>query len=216
MRNLLWFVSIAALFSCKNENQPPTPPAPETLKHVPLTLGSFWVYEHFAVDTANGINASTGVKDSIVIHSDTIINGKNYVVRKGIAPFQGVNTWGLIDIVRDSSGYLVNDKGVVLFAENNYIDTFNVWSVVVGNNDTLADIFYTMEVYLDDVKTPSGIYPGGLNYKGTVIQYTASGSFTRYLQNVYVTGIGKILETNFFAGPSQNWVEIRLSKYFIK
>jgi hypothetical protein len=112
MRNLLWFVSIAALFSCKNENQPPTPPAPETLKHVPLTLGSFWVYEHFAVDTANGINASTGVKDSIVIHSDTIINGKNYVVRKGIAPFQGVNTWGLIDIVRDSSGYLVNDKGL--------------------------------------------------------------------------------------------------------
>jgi len=216
MKNLLFFIAIASIISCKNENPSPPLPASEKLNHMPLTVGSYWVYEHFAVDTTNGINASTGRKDSIVIYSDTLINNKKYVVRMGIAPFLGINNWGLIDILRDSLGYLVDESGVVLFAENNFVDTFNVWSLVLGNNDTLANIFYNMEHYLDDIQTPSGIYTGGLNYKGTVTQYNANGPFTKYFQNIYVKDVGKVLETTFFLGQTQSWIEKRLSHYSIQ
>lgn len=216
MRKVFYLLFVLSIFSCKKDNSLKINPSPEMLKDVPLTIGSYWVYEYYNVDTVTGMNQNLNMKDSIVIVSDTVLNGKKYVVRMGNVPFSGMNTWGIIDIVRDSSGYLVNAQGTVLFAENNFIDTFNVYSFVAGNNDTLAEVFYTMELHPDPIITPSGTYLGGLNYRGTVFQNTNNIPSTKYLHNIYVKNIGKVFETTFFLGISNSWVEKRLSNYFIQ
>ncbi len=216
MKKLLYFATIIALISCKKDESTSQNNNQAQLYHVPLAIGNYWVYENFNVNPDMGTVQNSGLKDSIVIQRDILIKGNTYFVRMGIIQYTGNNSWGLVDLVRDSSGYLVNEKGTVLFAENDFVNTFNSWSLVVGNNDTIADIFYTMEPYLDVIHTASGDYNGGLNYKGTVIQYISDSSFTKYFNNVYAEDIGKIFETSFFAGTTNNWIEKRLSNYLIQ
>ncbi len=216
MRILLFIAVVVTILSCKKENPTNNNPNEIKLEHLPLSVGNYWVYEHYLVDTIRDINERTGsVKDSIVIVGDTIINSKKYFVRKGISPFNGLSSWGLLDIVRDSSGYLVDVNGNVLFAENNFIDTFNLWSFVIYN-DTIADVYYNMENYYGNISTPSGNYNSGLNYKETVILFIQDSTYIRYNKNIYVKDIGKVLETYFFISPTPSWYEKRLSHYYVK
>jgi len=218
MKRYFFILLVLVLISCKKENNDVgTYPSTLKLEHMPLAVGNYWVYEYYYVDTALGIDKKLSSRDSIVVTNDTVINGKVYFVRRGATYTTVASNFLLKDIVRDSSGFLVNEKGVILFAENNFVDTFNTWYFVLGANDTVAKIFYNMEMYLGQTLTPSGNYLDGLNCKETVIQYVQDSSFTKYNKNLYVKNVGMVLKSYFFAGPQvTDWIELRLAKYHIQ
>jgi hypothetical protein len=79
--------------------------------------------------------------DSIIITTDTLVNGlKYYVLQTNTDNFQSPT----IELLRDSSGYVVNHEGKVKFAENNFDDILR-HEVVVVNDDTIVTVDYKME-----------------------------------------------------------------------
>lgn len=70
MKNTIFFGFLMTLviLSSKKDN----PAQPELLNYTPLSIGNYWVYETFKVDT-NGNEELLNNYDSLVINRDTII-----------------------------------------------------------------------------------------------------------------------------------------------
>jgi hypothetical protein len=110
---LLLFVLI--IVSCA-KIEPPLPPD-EKSQHLPNTVGSYWIYETFTIDS-NNVEASTGIIDTITVIGDTLINGYNYAIYKG-------THYGTPSLTykRDSSGYIVYSSGNIEYSYVNFTDT---------------------------------------------------------------------------------------------
>ena len=106
------------IVSCENTPSNPgidDPVLPPDAGYFPLTIGSSWVYQHVNIDQL-GQETFRDETDSVVVSKDTLINGKLYYVFEGNNyPFNGGN-WGIVDILRDSMGYIVNQHGEIKLA----------------------------------------------------------------------------------------------------
>jgi hypothetical protein len=88
MRNLSSFILLLMLcFSCAKENSssditlPPSSPSIKSIQ--PLTVGSYWTYANFMLDSINGDIELADV-DTLAITGDTSINGFTNAVFGGI------------------------------------------------------------------------------------------------------------------------------------
>jgi hypothetical protein len=205
-------MAVAFLSSCKKEEDSIT-----KFSYLPLNIGNYWIYQEFMIDTS-GNETANSIIDSAIINRDTIINRKKYYVLEGNYPYPNRYQRGIIEILRDSSGYIVNQKGTVLFAENNFKDTiaYRAEINIYDNNDTLYVLTCQMERINNRVTVPAGTFEV-LNYKGTVItsMNTPGIIYPRYLSSYYAKGIGKILYTYFYF-QSPNIYEKRLIRYSVK
>jgi hypothetical protein len=121
-------------------------------------------------------------------------------------------SWGIVDILRDSSGYLVNAKGQVKFAVDNFTDILSSREEIF-EGDTLYSVFYIMEKIPGPVTVAAGTFDV-LNFKGTVdtpFKYT-NVEYPRYLNNYYANEVGKILSTTFFLSSAAK-TEKRLLRF---
>ena len=107
MRNvfLLGIIVIILISSCKKEEDVIEQPTTKSVDYTPLTVGNFWVYENYSIDTL-GNETVLIQKDSIVVDRDTVIGSYTYFILEGTS-YPTINVWGIVDIVRDSSDYLV-------------------------------------------------------------------------------------------------------------
>jgi hypothetical protein len=212
MRKFIAFImAVAFLSSCQKEDDN----AVKT-SYMPLRIGNYWIYQEFRIDTSGNEIASSKL-DSVIIKRDTLINHKKYYVLEGTNyPFS--HYWDIIDILRDSSGYIVNQNGTVRFAEKDFRDTlvYRAESNIYDNNDTLYTITYHMERNNNAVTVPAGTFEV-LNFKGTVIAYmnTPGIKWPRYTNCYYASGIGKIMETYIYISSLQS-IEKRLVRYHIQ
>lgn len=215
MRKLFYLGLMITLFaSCEKDDLNSTNDPAEKTNYLPLDVGNYWIYKHFDIDSL-GNETEINKTDSIVIRRDTIINNNQYFILEGTNyPFNGGH-WGIIDILRDSSGYLVNEKGQIKFSKDNFTDIL-ASKIEVFENDTLYTLTYQMEKMTNPVTVPAGEFEV-LNFKGTVLthQQFKGTKNPRFLNNLYSNNVGKILQTYFFLS-SPNFSEKRLVRYNIK
>ena len=218
MRELFLF-GLMALFTLSCEKNDPItgiddPDLPSTPGYFPHTLGSFWVYQHVVIDPT-GTEIVRAETDSVIISRDTLINGKLYYVFEGSNyPFNG-GKWGIIDILRDSMGYVVNQHGEVKLSNSNFTDTLHVKTEII-RDEILYIASYRMEKQSLKYSVPAGDFDV-INFKGTVNSEKEVEGIPnpRYLNTLYAEGVGNVLKTYFYFS-SPDIFEKRLLRYTIQ
>jgi hypothetical protein len=215
MRKLFYLGFVIILFaSCEKDDSNSINDSVEKTNYFPLGIGNYWIYKHYDIDSLGNETERDRI-DSVIINRDTIINNNQYFILEGTNyPFNG-ESWGIVDILRDSSGYVVNEKGKIKFSSENFTDTL-ASEIEVINEDTLYILTYRMEKLTNHAVVPAGEFEA-LNYKGTVITSNPSQGVKnpRYMNNYFANNVGKILETYFFLS-SPIIGERRLVRYKIK
>ena len=217
MRKLFLLGMITLLIaSCENSPSNPgidDPVLPPDAGYFPLTIGSSWVYQHLTIDP-DGIEKLREETDSIVISKDTLIHDRLYYVFEGTNyPFNG-GDWGIVDILRDSMGYIVNQHGDIKLAFENFTDTLHV-KKEIHQDQLLYTLSFKMELEDFQIGVPAGSFQV-INYKGTLISALENEAVPnpRYLNNYYASGVGNVLKTYYYLS-SPNAIEKRLVRYHI-
>ncbi|MCE4564769.1 hypothetical protein INQ51_10650 [Maribellus sp. CM-23] len=213
MRKLFYFGLLTLLvISCRKDDS--NPPAPmQTANYLPLTVGNYWIYQHYKIDSL-GNETALSYTDSIVVARDTMINNNQYFVLEGTNYPYSQNEWGIIDIVRDSSGFIVDNIGNISFSSDNFEDILASKTEVI-NNDTIYTLTFRMEEPDITVSVPAGEFEV-LNFKGTLITFPKIKQISnpRYENNYYSKNVGKILGNyHYISQPSV--YEKRLIRYNI-
>lgn len=216
MRTLfvLGIISIIILSSCKKDEEITDNTPTTTADYTPLTIGNYWIYENYMIDSTGNESLQSQI-DTVIVDRDTIINGNTYFILMGTR-YSSINNWGIVDIVRDSGNYLVNNEGEILFSSSNFTDTLGIDTTMYGN-DTLVYIIYQMENIIGDVNLSGEIFSNVLNLKGTVYSpiYSYLPGFPKYVYNYYAPGVGKIYTRRTYL-ISDYKIEQRLIEYHIQ
>ena len=201
---------LAALISCKENDDNPNDDLQVVYDFLPMQTGNYWVYGHYKIDTLGNVFDEERA-DSVVITGDTLVNGKQYYVFEGTNyPYLAV--WGIIDLLRDSSGYIVNDRGIIRFTDGNFDDILASKTEVISG-DTIYTVEYRMKNPDSVITVPAGSF-GVLNYCGTVEtpQDIPGIANPRYMNNYYADEVGRVVETYFYLN-NPNIYEKRLLRY---
>jgi hypothetical protein len=206
-----------ALVSCKKETtdldtarvDPNSPPL--TMYHLPITTGSYWIYQHEQTDSVGNVLA-VGSVDSMFVAGDSLIGSVTY---KKIVTIPGLGnqffyTPSNLQLLYDSGGYLVNPSGEFI-QQDNFVDTlkydyvplvYNAWffmrhkdSLVTVPAGTFQTIDYEMHVYALQPNYPYGV--------------------PRYSHQLFANNVGKILETQYYMSVP-NYNQRRLVRYHIQ
>lgn len=197
--------------SCKKEKEIIPQPAPNNSSYSYITTaGSYWVYDRYQVDSL-GNEVLQPDKDTVRLVGDTIIGSYTY------HKFE-IEQWLENDYVsfqRDSSGFIVNNYGNILYSFN------NVNMLLHTYDDGPYRISYSIDLN-ENVSTNYGIKNACVRYKEvTQIDGTAinncddlSARFNEY----YVSGIGVVqTEIEYLNSMVGNCSKKRskLSSYYI-
>lgn len=120
MKHLIFILSFSFLvLSCKKEKVENTTesPAPNGYS-IPSTTGSYWIYSWSQIDSVGNVTPMPTI-DTVTITGTEIINGHSYIVYQGTFLGQD-NTW----YERDSSGYIVNSEGLILYSTNSNVTLY--------------------------------------------------------------------------------------------
>jgi len=212
MKYLFALSTIVLLFvsSCKKEEMEPcpSPPIKEIPNYMPLAIGNYWVYNDYKVDTL-GNETKMNYVDSIYIQRDTLINNETYFVIEGnYSPYANVEY-----ILRDSLGYLIDNRGEIKFSVTNFTDT--LYSVAtMNNNDTIIFEFKNMDPSNHSISVPAGTF-STLDYVRTFIFPYQPPYTQRKFHKYNAEGVGTILETWGYAAATTIF-EKRLIKYHVE
>lgn len=195
---------ILAVFttSCKKEDsETPLTPVPQE-DYMQLKVGNYWVYEGYKVDSLGNEIPTTYLTDSLIIIGDTNIGSNIY--------YKKLSTKSLhVSYLRDSSGYLIDQDGRVLFSDHDFMNIIRTDTIGPG----IGIIEYMMHDRDCTITAPIGIYPC-LEFRGKVIasdpQYPHGINYTHYF---YADGVGMIKSSNFFFSAPHLRVGQRLTNY---
>lgn len=212
MRNL-FFVGLVLilLFGCKKEDESPNGTS-ETYNYFPLAIGNWWVYENYNIDNI-GNETLSAVLDSLYIDNDTIISGTQYYMLEGST--LTIGGAGTLKFLRDSSGFIVNEKGHKIIAQNNFTDTLYNESRIM-NGVHYFDISGIMKTVDTDITVGAGVFEViECEQKITIFAADAPNTGIRYHNNYYANNIGQIVgEGSWYS--SGGYFESRLLRYNIE
>lgn len=224
MRSLFFTtLLISGLLSCNNDDDL-QPQFAANNNYMPLKVGNYWVYEHYEIDSS-GRETLLPTRDSLSISGDTMIRGNLYYIFQPTSYNLSLRSGA--EYLRDSSGYLITDKGEILFSDNNFIDvlldSIKLNSTAQSQTDTLFTLEYKMESSnSSSVSVPAGSFQA-LNYQGTSVFYYEAANvprevIKRFRNNYYSNNIGKVLESYHYGSYSarHQTFERRLVRYQIK
>nr|MBC8147027.1 hypothetical protein [Bacteroidota bacterium] len=144
---ILGVLSIILISACKKSDEiiiKDPEPVP-TKNYNPMSIGSYWIYQHYEIDTL-GNETQLSVTDSVRITGDTLINSLNYRIYKGTKP----NQWNVLYMLRDSGDYVVASDGLIYLSKSNFVDTLN--KGIIG----LMSFSYKMEQPVAAITVPAG------------------------------------------------------------
>jgi len=172
-----------------------------------LKVGNYWIYEGFTIDST-GVATSTGKFDSAYIEKDTIIRGYTFY-KLYERPFAYLLTSEL-SLVRDSSGYLVNNYGKILSSNNDFSNV-----LFTDTSNSILYIGYLKMTGKDSVVScPSGDYQTITSRLKVVPTQPNDTHPIRYSYSVYARSIGKIKSHGFFYSGYKT-MESRLLRYHV-
>ncbi|MBL7915885.1 MAG: hypothetical protein JNL49_12640 [Bacteroidia bacterium] len=201
---------VASCKKDKDENPPATTPRTVS-QYAQLKVGNYWIYERFSVD-ASGNETSLGQFDSCYVEKDTIINNLTYT--KYVSPYiGGPLTLNLYQ--RDSSGYLVDQNGIIYLAPNDFTSTLED-RYVLAINDTVAHVTKQM-VNKDSVVTvPAGTYTI-INCRTMFEMYPGynSGGTFRPINSRYASGVGIVWDREVFFASQPTYTDRKLVRFHL-
>lgn len=217
MKNIFLSIIIltAMIYSCKKDkDNEPTTPVPNNMypNFSQLTVGNYWIYEQFDVDSAN--NASTkNIFDSCYVEKDTIINTKTYL--KIVKPDPYSTNQKTVFFQRDSLHYVVDSDGKILFSSQDFSTIFESKYFLAGS-DTICQIIRQMTDKNIAVNTPAGTFTTS-NAREVYSMFPAwsSAGNPRYRNTRYAENIGIVIETLPFFTSNPNYIERRLVRCYI-
>ena len=198
MKNIIFFTKLISLIaiSCKKKSiQPPNNDSQPLNYTTPSTVGSYWVYRNYEVDSMGNVTMSN-VTDTMFVTGDSIVNGYTYTVYEGaLIP----NTSHRL--LRDSSGYVVDDKGYIYFSNNSLGSIFDTWNepIYPGPNGTInlkTNIY--IEPLSESVTVPAGNFMAyvrkdvSFDEAGGAVNVCGDLEFIR--KTHYVEGVGVVRE----------------------
>ncbi|MBP6511704.1 MAG: hypothetical protein KA347_03420 [Bacteroidia bacterium] len=203
---LIGVVLTTSISSCKKDSTPPT----NSPNFTQLKVGNYWIYERFNIDSSGNATA-TGIIDSCYIEKDTSINNITYY--KFIRP-EVIGSFNNYNFVRDSSHYLVNQIGGILFSSQNFTDTFYHNFITANPGDTICEAFLKMADKNFMVSCPAGQFKT-YSYKHTFLMYPNwdSQGNPRHIDTRYAENIGIVTETFPFFASSPNYTQRQLIRY---
>ena len=199
MKRVIFLIIVAGMvmISCKKDETTYTPdPVPEA-DYMQLKIGNYWVYHRVHIDATGSESPPT--VDSLVITDDTLIRGNKYY-KKVYTGHEHVSFY------RDSSGYMINEMGKVIFSNHDFSN--------VIRTDTIGPGLALAQYRMFDPDTLIQISLGTfevLEFRGEVTamdpQYPHGTQYTHYY---YSDGIGMIKNSNYFFNNPELKVEQRL------
>ncbi len=188
MKRVSFFAIIACLIatSCnKNDSDNEFVPV-QTADYMQLKIGNYWVYEQYRLDTS-GNEIVFGEPDSSLITGDTLIRGMKYFVLRDINQAHS-------SYLRDSSGYLVNVDGDIIFSDDDFSNVLRLDTIGPG----LATVQYRMIDGDTNISTPLGSFIC-MYFKGTVESLDPGYPHgTQYTYYFWADGYGMIKSNAYF------------------
>lgn len=199
-------------FSCKKEEQQ-SELTPSTVysNYTNLSVGNYWIYERFTLDTS-GVYTTQNIFDSSYIEKDTLINGNSYY-KLNSPDFVYSGTY-VSEYLRDSLTYLVDHTGKINFSLQNFTDTFFTNFYTINTSDTVCYIFSKMDDDNFSVSLPAGNFVTK-NYKTTFLMYFPHdhNGAIRIRNKRYAENVGLVEQTLGFYVSSPNYTVNKLIRY---
>ncbi len=198
------FLSLIAT-SCNKGKQPANNENQPVNYSTPSTIGSYWVYRDYEVDSLGNVSMLNSA-DTMFVTGDSIVNGHTYTVYKGaLIPNADCR------LLRDSSGFVVNENGYIYFSNNNLGSIFHTWNEpnYPGPNGQINLITQTyIEPLIEAVSVPAGNF---MSYVRKDVSTDEAGGPVNvcgdleYIQKThYVEGVGVVRqEYAFFSAMTQ-------------
>ncbi len=214
--------AIALTQACKKKKdvepeqvETPTPAAPiveSSAAYAQLKIGNYWIYQEINVD-AQGNETPTTNYDSCYIAKDTLIHGSTFFKLKNFSPL-----FAFQECLRDSSNYIINSHGEIIFAANDFTTIF--LSGFIVDNQPQGDTIYK-EIHKMTDKDLSIIVPAGTfttsNFKKkySIHPNWANGVPLRYMNTRFAKNVGMITQTQAIFLSYTSTVERRLVRYHL-
>lgn len=203
MKRVLILISLITIIltSCKKENtESNLIPIPKA-DYMQLEVGNYWIREFFQSDTL-GNEIATSIRDTATIVGDTNIAGNIY--------FKKYSTHGShFSYIRDSSGYLVNLSGEILFSDHDFGNIIRIDTIAPG----VAYINYRMLDNDSLIIVPEGEYQC-IEMRGEVNpinpQYPHGVNYTHYF---YADGVGQVKTSSFYYSSPDKRVGYKLLSF---
>ena len=203
-------IALLTMWSCENL----TDSSGQLKSYLPLTIGNCWVYQHYRIDST-GLEKKLSMFDSIKITGDSVIKSRRYFKLSQSMP--SVST--IPNLVRDSSGYLLDDKSNIYFSGTNFTDTL-LRRDFVDNSINYYKTTLRMEKPTDLTTVPLGSYEV-LNSKVSMQIFVVykDGMFKTitgpkipvfYNNSYYAPKVGMILDTYRYLSDPTTRYERRL------
>lgn len=212
MKNFLpvFLIAIILIVSCRKddaiETLPPVTVSQQQEKvtdYYPLTVGSYWIYHVYNIDT--NLIDYYWTTDTITIVKDTLLNGKKFYWQKG-------KNWGqpFSQFVTDSLDYIIHDDGHILFSHTNFTDTLLIETI-----PNYSTSYFKMINRGSIVSVPAGIFitidrDKISHFNNPNYLYGNPRTATRY----YARGVGLVKQRDYF-DSSPEWLERRLVQYHV-
>ena len=218
MKRYMTLTLIAFLFiACKKEkietitcNQSETQEVQGTSYVFPTTIGSYWVYEWYQIDSL-GIETVMTTIDSVFITGDTLINNKLFTVYS--ESFLGNPS---LRFKRDSSGYIIDQYGEIEYSYVDFNTIFDSWT-----NPEYTSSFNMVDMTTTPITVLAGVFKtierrqSISKLDGSIISACAGNEVIHPIN--YASGVGKIRFVSSYISSIQycTYLEQRLINYYI-
>ena len=186
-------------------------PEPQIIypNYTPMTVGSYWVYDWYVVDSAGNTQQHPHT-DSVYIAGDTIIGTDTFAIRVGTwflgSPFR--------QYLRNLNGDLVTPSGSIIFSATNFTDTLYI-SYINPNMKEYIIMMDIGEVVTLPIGTFSTVNAAHVWQRLNGIWDSCVGAYDIH-DNQYAQNVGMVRTSWQFTGTSTcNVWEGRLRTYYI-
>ena len=172
--------------------QPPQSHLTTAQSYMPLSVGNYWIYERYAMDT-NNVIIESGVIDSVYIEKDTIINNAVYfkLVSKNIINANGLSSYfaNYTQYFNFSANYLEDPLGKKYFSDQDFTTLFYSY------NDSFYSTLEQMKDQNITVTTPLGSFATHHCKKEVVYNSGVPNALkVRYSGKRYSNNVGVVIE----------------------
>ena len=213
LKTLLLPIAILIVLSgCKDElPNNPAPPIPPAPNYYPFTVGNYWIYDVYHVVDSTGEEDQLSYSDTISVIAEEEINGNSYFVIEQDSWLTQNNRKDTV-YLRDSSSYIVNEEGVILFS---YANFDNILSIVDYDPAPFV-VEYSIQDSIENHAVPSGNFDC-LNFKGRFYSTIPNNNDPdRFLDNCYAEDVGLVFQTVFYASAFGFHYERRLADFHLE
>ena len=191
MKRFILFTIILLIFlsACKKDDVDPLINQLNGTSFTQLNIGNYWVYQNYSYSDSFDSEIVSPFLDTISIVRDTMVRGKIYFI------FEQTNHLfnrgnQIHQIVRDSSDYLIDLNGEILFSSTNFTDTFKQEIVYHKGSDSTARRLTKM-FESEIIRVPYGNVEALFFSEGLYFDKVINNVIAQYYYSHYTAGIGK-------------------------